>query len=114
MSSEQRRSKRKHVDSFIQVVNAMTGEVIGRVGNLSVDGIMIMSSVAPADDGLYQFSFHLPDGHGHAVTLEVGVHEQWYEPANAPGQYWAGFRIIDIAPKDFETLRTYVDNDALH
>lgn len=110
--NEQRRSKRKHIEAFIQVVNAMTGEVIGRIGNLSVDGLMIMSSTQLAEDGLYQFSFHLPEAQGRGHALEVGVHEQWHEPANAPGQFWAGFRIIDIAPKDFESLRSYVHDDA--
>jgi hypothetical protein len=111
--NEQRRSKRKQIEAFIQIVNAMTGEVIGRISNLSVDGLMIMSSVVPVEDGLYQFAFHLPDGNGRGAALEVGVHEQWHEPANAPGQYWAGFRIIDIAPRDFEALQTYVHNDSL-
>jgi hypothetical protein len=37
------------------------------------------------------------------------VHEQWSEPASVPGQYWAGFRIIDIAPEDRTALIAWVD-----
>jgi hypothetical protein len=37
------------------------------------------------------------------------VHEQWSEPANIPGQYWAGFRIIDIAPADRTALAAWID-----
>ncbi len=108
MGSEQRRSKRKSAEGLIQVTNAMTGEVVGRVGNLSIDGMMIIAQTELAEDGLYQFSFHLPDGQGRAVTLEVGVHEQWQDPASTPGQYWSGFRIIDIAPRDLEALERWI------
>ena len=45
------------------------------------------------------------------VALEVGMHEQWAEPASVPGQYWAGFRLIDIAPHDAELLQAWVDRD---
>ena len=97
---------------MVQVVNAMTGQVMGRVGNLSIDGMMLISNVALREDALFQFVFHLPDDHGTAMPIEVGVHEQWSEPANVPGQYWAGFRIVDISPRDFEVLKAWVDGQA--
>jgi hypothetical protein len=112
MGSEQRRSKRKYVDGVVNVTNAMTGAVMGRVGNLSVDGMMMIANTPVREDALFQVVFHLPDEHGRPVPLEVGVHEQWSEPASAPGQVWAGFRIIDIAPRDFEVLQSFIgDHD---
>jgi PilZ domain len=107
-SAEQRRSRRKNPESTVQVVNAMTGHSMGRVGNLSIDGMMLIATTPTREDALYQFVFHLPDGRGQPVPIEVGVHEQWSEPAAAPGQYWSGFRIIDIAPHDFEVLKSWV------
>ena len=38
-----RRSVRKRVAEAILVTNAMTGETLARVGNLSVDGMMLIS-----------------------------------------------------------------------
>jgi hypothetical protein len=112
--NEQRRSKRKSADGIIQVVNAMTGDVMGRIGNLSIDGVMLIANTAMREDALFQVVFHLPDDQGRPVALELGVHEQWSEPASVPGQYWAGFRIIDIAPRDFEVLKAWVGADATH
>jgi hypothetical protein len=114
MSQEQRRSRRKPIDGIIQVVNAMTGNVIGRVGNLSVDGMMLIANTEIRDDALYQFVFHLPDAQGRGLSIEVGVHEQWTEAASSPGQWWAGFRIVDIAGKDFEALKGFVDRSEAH
>jgi hypothetical protein len=108
--NEQRRSKRKYVDGLVQVTNAMTGVVIGRVGNLSIDGMMIIANTPIREDALFQVVLHLPDEHGRPTPLEVGLHEQWTEPASSPGQFWAGFRIIDIASRDFELLKGWVSS----
>jgi len=107
--SEQRRARRKYVDGLMQVTNAMTGVVMGRVGNLSIDGMMMIANAPIRDDALFQVAFQLPDEQGRLAPLEVGMHEQWTEPANAPGQYWAGFRIIDLASRDFELIESWVN-----
>ena len=43
-----------------------------------------------------------------SLQLELGVHEQWCEAANVPGQYWSGFHIIDIGPEDYNVLYDWV------
>ena len=65
----------------------------------------------PEDQEQHGRDFH--DSKYEQDRHQAGVHEQWHEPANAPGQYWAGFRIIDLAPKDFEAMQRYIENDAL-
>jgi len=94
---EHRRSPRKPPGVIIQVTNVMTGEVLGRLGNISAEGMMLVANRPIVDDALYQVLFNLPDEHGRLHPIEVGVHEQWSEQANVPGQHWVGFRIIDIA-----------------
>lgn len=106
--SEQRRARRKSVEGVVQVTNAMTGAPMGRIGNVSVDGMMMIAASKLPEDALYQVVFQIPDEAGRPTALEVGLHEQWAEPA-AAGQYWAGFRIIDIAPRDQELLRAWID-----
>ena len=108
---ENRRSRRKSKQSGIEVTNALTEEVIGQVGNLSVDGMLLIANREMADDALFQLRFDLPgQDPGVALrTLEIGVHEQWAEPASTPGQFWAGFRIIDIAPDDRVALAAWVE-----
>jgi hypothetical protein len=103
------RAPRKRADAIIQVSNAITGEVVGRIGNLSIDGMMLIANRPMRDDALFQFLFHLPDGNGRTQALEIGMHEQWSEPASVPGQQWAGFRIIDIGPEDQSVLTTWIE-----
>jgi hypothetical protein len=105
---EHRRSPRKPPGVAIHVVNTLTGESVGRLGNVSAEGLMLIANRAIVEDALYQLQFNLPDEHGRLHPIEVGVHEQWTEEANVPGQSWVGFRIIDIAPGDGSMLREWL------
>lgn len=111
MTAEHRRSQRKRAHQAIQVNDAINGQQIGHVGNLSADGMLLISNRQVADDALFQFSFHLPNGAtGQMHQLEIGVHEQWSEKANVPGLFWTGFRIIDIGPEDFDVLTNWIES----
>ena len=108
--SERRRATRKPVGDRLTVTDTMTGEVMGVVGNLSHDGVLLILNRAVQSDTLYQVQFRIPDGLG-MEPIEVGIHEQWIEPMRhgaGGGEYWAGFRIIDIAPDDRERLVAFV------
>ena len=114
--TENRRSRRKRAPHAIQVTNSLTGEVIGHVGNLSIDGMLLIASRKLPENALFQFNFDLPGPGGAARHYEIGVHEQWGEPASIPGQFWSGFRIIDIAPDDRKALESWIekrDDDGL-
>lgn len=109
--NEHRRSQRKRAHHAIQVTNAITGQRIGHIGNLSIDGMLLISSQRLPEDALFQFLFHLPSGATAQMhQLEIGMHEQWCEAANVPGQFWSGFRIIDISPEDYNILYDWVMN----
>jgi len=107
--AEHRRSQRKRARNAIVVTNAISGQQIGHVGNLSIDGMLLISSRQLPEDALFQFNFQLPSGATAQMhQIEIGVHEQWSEAANVPGQFWTGFRIIDIGPEDYNVLYDWV------
>jgi hypothetical protein len=110
--NEHRRSPRKTAYMTIPVSNAMTGDMMGRIGNLSNDGMLLVCNRLVPDDSLFQLGFELVDGDGNPRSLEVGVHEQWSEPANVPGQFWVGFRFIDISPHDQATIESWLGDNA--
>ena len=105
-----RRNPRKPVEDHLPVQNTITNQPMGRVGNLSIDGMMLILSLRPREDALYQVSFPLPGAQGHPQPIEVGIHETWTEEASVPGQVWSGFEIIDIAEQDRQRLQRYLDS----
>lgn len=107
--NESRRAKRKQVREAIEVFDSMTELSVGRIGNLSETGMMLMAAAPLMEDALYQFRFTLGGNPLRQRTLEVGVHQLWSEPSHVPGQYWSGFRLVDIAPEDASHLHAWVE-----
>ena len=109
MNTEYRRAKRRKVGYNIDVLDTMTGQVIGKLSNLSETGMLLILGQPLTSDALFQLRFSLPDDAGHARMVEVGAHELWSDEAAAPGQVWTGFRFIDVAPEDVAFIRGWVD-----
>lgn len=107
--SEYRRAKRRRATHDIAVFDNMTEQVVGKIGNLSESGVLLILGAPPCADALYQLRFDLPMGGGRPLEVEVGAHELWQDDAAAPGQVWAGFRFIDVAANSLEHIRQWVD-----
>ena len=106
--NEYRRSLRKAAYVTIPVSNKMTGEVMGRIGNLSADGMLMVCDAPVVDGALFQLGFELTNAQGRPQAIDVGVQEMWAEAANVPGQYWSGFHFIDISGKDLEAIESWI------
>lgn len=109
MNNEYRRSKRRKADATIDVRDVMVEQQIGRIGNLSETGMLMLSSVELTDDALYQLRFPLIDRTGKRREIEVGAHQLWSDAANVGGHYWCGFRFIDIGADDLRALREWIE-----
>ncbi|KAB8198307.1 PilZ domain-containing protein [Lysobacter maris] len=88
------------------VTDSMTDRDVGRIGNLSETGMLLIAHTALVDDALYQFRFSL--GQGATATIEAGVHLLWQDRASAPGQIWAGFRFITLLDSQLHQLRDWL------
>jgi hypothetical protein len=108
--SDNRRAPRRRVQTAIAVENAISDRLIGHVGNLSSTGMMLISDHPLTPDAIYQLRLTLPSRGQGDQTIEFGVHEQWGEAANVPGQHWTGFRIIAISESDAYKLRSWIDS----
>jgi len=105
---EQRRAPRKRVTSPMPIVDGMTERVIGQLGNLSATGLMALTTQAPCSNGVYQVSFMLPDAQHREHRVEIGIQEQWHEPAASAGQFWAGYRIVAASEDDVRAIDEWI------
>ncbi|MBN6152575.1 PilZ domain-containing protein [Xanthomonas sp. AmX2] len=108
MIAEARRSPRRQVPDMVPVHDVMSDTVVGRLGNVSETGMLLLASAPLHDDALYQLRFAMPQL-GHDVRIDVGVHLLWSERSHAPGQAWAGFRFLTISNAHRELLRQWVN-----
>lgn len=108
----QRRSVRKHVNEALQIIDMMTGAPLARMGNLSADGLMLISSHAVPEKHVYQVQFPLPGSTAAAPRLDVGIQCLWSEPASGEHSHWAGCHIISISREHRELLDAWVARGA--
>ncbi|RUL74436.1 PilZ domain-containing protein [Dyella choica] len=108
--NEHRRTPRKRPKYAVTVTDAITGQPLGHLGNLSSNGMLLISQHAPRAEAIYQVSLPLPAHDGGMPIIEVGIQEQWHEPAATPGQIWSGYRIIAIGNNDAMHLERWLQN----
>lgn len=107
--NDYRRAKRRKANFNIDIFDTMTELSIGKLSNLSETGMLLILHEPLMNDALYQLRFRLADTAGVERSVEIGAHELWADDAAAPGQFWTGFRFIDIAPADLAYIREWVD-----
>lgn len=108
MTSEARRAPRRNAQEAIAVVDAMTEKTVGRVGNVSESGMLLVAHAPLLEDALYQLRFNLIDAAGRATLVEVGAHLLWIGNANTPGQSWAGLRFLTVGEGQLAALRNWI------
>lgn len=110
-TANQRRAERKRASVNAIVTDVISGMPLGHLGNLSSTGMLLICAQPPRSEALYQVSMTLP-GSGRMLAqsqpIEVGIQEQWNEPAASSGQIWAGYRIVAITDADAARLETWL------
>ncbi|MGH8114402.1 MAG: PilZ domain-containing protein [Rhodanobacteraceae bacterium] len=109
MNDERRSAPRRPSTIPIEVIDSISGENIGRVGNLSRNGMMLICHRPLNDNSLYQLRFRLPDLRGSRSEIETGVHTMWTEQAATNGFQWSGVRIISISAPAAKSLDHWLD-----
>ncbi len=107
-TANKRRSLRKRANFTAEVIDTISGQPIGHLGNLSATGVLLIGSQPPRKDGLYQFRFPLHGFDHQPQHIELGVQAQWHSRASSPGQVWAGYRIIAISQTDAAVLEGWL------
>lgn len=102
---EQRRSSRKPVAAGVIATDVIGERALGSLCNLSTGGMLLIGKHEPRDEAIYQVRITLP---GERHPIELGLQEQWHDPAATPGQFWAGYRIIAATKEHEKLLETWL------
>ena len=97
---EKRQSTRKIADEVLEVSDQITGTQIGRVVNISAEGLMLLSQEPVVTGSVYQLKMQIPGPDGEIKRVCFGAEAIWTTETNQPDSFWTGFRIIDISNED--------------
>lgn len=104
-----RRARRRRVETRVEVVDVMTGELVGQVANVSENGLLMLARAPMREDALFQLRFSLHSREDGYIPIDVGAHLLWSRDATVAGQHWVGARFLSITDESLQRLRAWID-----
>ena len=106
-----RKAIRKRATQVMMVIDSFTGETVGRVGNLSDNGMMLIAQKEMPDEYFFQVQLTLQTPGAASQKLEVGFQSMWCEQARAANTYWIGCKFIDISDEGLAGLKSWLEKN---
>ncbi|MFN3580432.1 MAG: PilZ domain-containing protein [Pseudomonas sp.] len=92
---EQRRISRHQLDGYLQVFNRHTGRPMGFIGNISRQGMMLISQLPILLGSHYDLQLRLPGSGEQPELINFSALSRWCRPDATPGHYDSGFSITE-------------------
>lgn len=107
---ERRKQSRQRLMSETVVLDANTGELLGRIGNLTTEGLMLRSDQALDIDYTYALQIRLPDEVGGRAELNLEARSLWSQRAVDPTYFATGFEILNVDEEDRKVLEILIED----
>ncbi|MFW9078180.1 PilZ domain-containing protein [Pseudomonas sp. P2757] len=98
-----RRIERHLLPYFLRVFNSVTDKPIGFLGNVSEDGLMLISQLPMMIGADFNLRLKIPLGDGYQQVVDLSACCLWCHEDATPQHYDAGFS-LQRAPPEYEQL----------
>lgn len=110
IEKKNRRHTRRRVGVILRVFERKTGMNIGRLVNISQEGLKVSGKEALAVGRRYELGMILPEPLEGSNTLKFDARVVWSRPAaDAAEGYHAGFQLINIEKNDSRILAQFIE-----
>ena len=98
--AELRRIHRHQLTHYLQVFNLVSGKPIGYIGNISTQGLMLVSQLPMLVGARFDLHLKVPaeDGQFHYIDFQADC--QWSREDVTPGTFDSGFALV-APPADY-------------
>lgn len=98
-----RRIERHQLSGFLKVFNRLTDKPIGYLGNVSEDGLMLISQLPMMVDVAFELRLKIPMADGDFQAIDLTAMCLWSHEDVTPRHYDSGFRVVE-APEAYGQL----------
>lgn len=113
---KERRIERHQLQDYLQVFNRLTDRPIGCLGNVSENGLMVISDLPMLTGARFELRLKVPGNTEGQNFIDVQGTCMWCKEDETPGCYDSGFLLADT-PGDYlefiSLLRRYFSFHAL-
>ena len=90
-----RRIQRHQLSCFLQVFNRLTDKPIGYLGNVSEDGLMLISQLPMMVDAEFELRLKIPAADGDFQAIDLTATCLWSNEDVNPQHYDSGFSVVE-------------------
>ncbi|WP_439859506.1 PilZ domain-containing protein [Pseudomonas sp. MBLB4136] len=105
----QRHIERHQLPSYLKVFNRITDKPMGYIGNVSLDGLMLISQLPLLVGGRFELRLKIPGVEGPRF-IDFSATCQWSREDVSPGYFDSGFALV-APPAEYvemvDALRRY-------
>ena len=91
----QRRIERHQLLYYLKVFNHITDKPMGYIGNLSLDGLMLISQLPLMVGASFDLRLKIPGADGEERYVDFSAICQWCREDVTPGSYDSGFSLVE-------------------
>ena len=108
MMHSPRRLRRHHLIFYLKVYDARSGEPLGFLGDITIDGMMVMSK-QPIEAGKH-FEIEVRNNAGldKEPTVRCEARSLWCQTDINPEYYAAGFQFDSVPPESEHAIRSLI------
>ncbi|KPX08772.1 Uncharacterized protein ALO75_00951 [Pseudomonas syringae pv. coryli] len=101
---KERKIERHQLQDYLQVFNCHTGKLVGCLGNVSGDGLMLISSLPVLVGARFDLCLKLPNGNV-GQPIDVSAKCLWCHEDETPGSYDSGFELCQVSTEYLEFVQ---------
>ncbi|WP_263322380.1 hypothetical protein [Endozoicomonas sp. Mp262] len=92
---ERRSIKRHQLNDYLTVYNRNTMREMGNIGNISCNGLMLISCIPVLIGAVYNMRIIIPDGDNGQVIIDFDARCHWCKPDVGPEYFDSGYSILN-------------------
>ena len=97
--------ERKNLLFYLDVVDLESNQVIGHLGDISLDGMLIISEQTLPLESRYHIHIKLPpDENLGAEVIDLQIETRWSKPDVNPTLQCIGCRFVEISPTNEDLI----------
>jgi PilZ domain len=101
---ENRRFRRRSLLYQLKVTNKNTGEGLGKVANITPDGLMLLNADRIVDDTMVTLRIELPELIFGKAHIDCDAKCMWCRPGINKKLFEAGFQLLEMEEMDIQTI----------
>jgi hypothetical protein len=105
---ERRKLKRRHILFYSRIFDRKTGKLLGYLGNITTEGVMVISEESIRTNESYKLRMDLPEYIYQKPVLNFRGCSLWCETDVDPNFYNIGFRFTNITQEDQDIITNFV------